>query len=309
MQGANSTEREIRLSYSLENLMDAKRFGIFAIVSVFIAVLTSHAMAQNDVTGTCNELVDHIINTGVVDDEGHPHPGYSGWTNATFGYTFTVDSAHKVKCPAVCGRKACFSATAHIKLTLKSVETRLISWKPVGCDPCACNAQRDEWKGRVETHEKAHEKDANARVANFNSQPKDFPVTACIDRRTATVEAAMPKLEAAADGKGKEAEEAQANAWERDQAKVHKRIGLRVQDPDCTKCVVCAAGEQPACKECPPGQVLYKGQCFSKCGPYVYPAWENCGYLADQITPVQCCKINTPTEMFVCAPRPSNVCP
>jgi hypothetical protein len=295
--------------------MNLKRLGTFGVVLVSIAFPTTCAIAQNVFHGTCAELPDYIANTGVVDENTTPHPGKAGWTNADWPFSVTYTSQHRV--PG--SRKGvCFSAIAHIRFEAHCTTTT-IQWDPVGCDPCACKAERDAWQTRLANHEQIHVQEAQAMADKLTREFPSFEVTACSPFPTATWESVKEQFDMQALHRVMASK--RVNKKKRDWSDSQDRfddlrtsfVG-RVEYPNCTKCNVCAPGEQPACKECPAGKILYKGECVTPkpCGPLVKPAgiqyYQNCGLQGPpgQQETVQCCNFHQPGgyDIWACNPAP-----
>jgi hypothetical protein len=238
--------------------MQAIRFRAPFLASLFTVVLSSPMVAQNIFHGSCTELPGYISQTGVVNDLNVPIRDKAGWTNAHFSYTVTYANPHRV--PGS-GKQACFHATAHITYISTPVTT-MIKWEPVGCDPCACNAERDDWQARLANHELIHAQEANAAAASLTTFSTPLEVTACPTRPTANWLSVKSKFDAQVFTKAKRESRLALKAYSLSQDQFDSAATGQVPFPNCVRCPACAPGEQPACKECPAGLVLYKGNVF-----------------------------------------------
>jgi hypothetical protein len=286
--------------------MFAKRFGISILVSVFIGLPTSRINDQNVFSGACSSLPAYIALPGVADDGGVFHPDNAGWTNSNFKATWTYTNQHRV--PGA-GRQACFGATAHITYTANPV-TSTIRWDPVRCDSCACNAETNDWQGRLPNHETIHAPEANAIAARLTRESRPYDVSACASapRPTATWLSVKAKFDILVYARARGESRRALRNYMLSQDSFDKSATGQVPLPDCTKCPTCALGQVPACKVCSAGLILYQGKCNSPCGPLlVNGTYQNCGFSAAH-QPVACCAVNGgPTS--VCSPLHTSDCP
>lgn len=274
--------------------MSVKYLVVIALISILKAVFTGDAMAQNVFHGTCADFENYIEQHGVVDNMGVAHRHKSGWTNVTFSAEPTYSSPHQVQASGHNAGKVCFAATVRVTYIATPV-TRMLSWQPVGCDQNACNALRDDYQARLANHEAVHAREAAAEASSLTHHSQAFTVTACANFQ--------PHL----------TWQSVRSEFDRQVLAVARQVVQRAErnysrssdafDNSPPGEVPLSCGTCIPCPPCPQGQVMYNGQCLSRC---VSP--QDCGFSASQ-QPVACCAFSTSTgTVNVCSPYHTSIC-
>jgi hypothetical protein len=155
---------------------------------------------ENNLCGSCTEMVNYYENTGVKDAAGTYHRGYVGWT----WYEWEVS----YRPPAVKGPyknpsgEWCYKGTYKYKASVKN-EVRRIRWVPNPPVPKDCKTKCDKaikaWCAQLDKHEQHHvqdnraiESEANAGTAKFVALTPQ-PFVGCAKTKAAAFNAMQQK--------------------------------------------------------------------------------------------------------------------
>jgi uncharacterized membrane protein YphA (DoxX/SURF4 family) len=215
----------------------------------------------NEIDDDCSSISRYREIVGVQDKDGNGHPGYSGWTDVTFSYTYdppTKRISSKLRCNCTdknyssieeCQKECkaslgCFTGICepvnHVCISVASsgvrfkatTESYRLQWKPKGKLSSKCQIEKSSWERRIEEHEGRHVADAQA-LAEDATRAWQTTYEECAMTEDAAANAVRNKLEADLKAKLKELEKQnveRAEQW-------HKTTeGQPIIDPDCSQC-------------------------------------------------------------------------
>jgi hypothetical protein len=261
--------------------------------------------AQNVFTGSCEDFKEHLSQVGVVDLNGKNHPGQDGVTVPHYEIVSMTFSNQKDE-PSYQKGYHCFSATVTVVQTVENTSS-VLTWipSPKSCDQCSCSGEINNWQQKLEAHEEAHAHLRDEMIRKMNFDLTDYPVHTCTSVKVSGTSKVVRQQYV------KEINDLIAKR-QAETEKLSKAMDLVDQThiPLCADCAACTGNQKPIClTECPSGQLLAGGQCYTPCGPYLTNGtYQNCRF-SKTGQPVACCTIpisGQPT--YVCSPYNTSIC-